>query len=302
MNTALIKTNSLGAWIRASRPRTLGAMLCPILIGSALAYKEGYFSWPIFMTTFLCAVLLQILTNLINDYGDFLRGSDTKQRLGPPRAMQMGWLTPPIMKKGIALVLFLTMALGLILIARGGMIIFVLGSISLITCIWYTAGPRPLSYLGFAEIAVFLLFGPAPVMGSYFVQTLSLPKGGLLISLGPALLSTALILTNNLRDSDEDRRHNKKTIAVRFGANFSRRLIIACIVLSALTPLSLLFFYNYRPLILLCLFALIFPLMQAKMILVDPISGKFNLMLQAIGKSLYLFGILLSIGIIYGAP
>ncbi len=302
MNTVIIETNSWAAWLRASRPRTLGAMSCPVFIGSALALKDGMFSAPLFVITFFCALLLQILANLVNDYGDFVRGSDTKERLGPPRAMQMGWLTPSVMKKGIALVLLSIVALGFLLILRGGMSILVLGSISLLTCIWYTAGPRPLSYLGFSEIAVLLLFGPVPLIGSYFVQSLSLPKEGFVLSIAPALLSTALILTNNLRDIEEDKRHRKLTLAVRFGARFSRLLIIFCVCLAALSPLLLFFFYSYGPLIFVALFALVIPMRQFKMILHDPVSAKFNMMLAAIGKSLYLFGVLMSLGIIYGAP
>lgn len=302
MNNIAIQTNSLAAWMRATRPRTLGAMACPVFLGSALAFKDSSFSWSLFMTTFICAMLLQILANLVNDYGDFLRGSDTKERLGPPRAMQMGWLTAPAMKKGIALVILSIVILGLILTARAGISIFFVGSASLITCVWYTAGPRPLSYLGFSEIAVLLLFGPLPVLGSYFVQGLSLPKEGIILSIAPALLSTALILTNNLRDIDEDRRHRKMTLAVRFGAPMSRMMIVGCVCLASLSPLLLLFHFHYSPLVLVSLLGLIFPIRQFKMILYDSISAKFNLMLQAVGKSLYVVGVLLSIGIIYGAP
>jgi 1,4-dihydroxy-2-naphthoate octaprenyltransferase len=297
---AQIKTNSVQAWIRATRPRTLGAITCPVWIGSSLAYSKGLFSLNLFMLTWICSLLLQILANVVNDYGDFMRGSDTADRLGPPRAMQMGWITPSVMRVGIAAILLCSTSLGLILIAHGGPIILVLGIISTIMCIWYTAGPKPLAYIGFSEIAVLCLFGPMPVFGAYFVQTLSWPPEGIVLSIGPALLSTALIMTNNLRDISEDRKHNKRTVAVRFGEKISRYLIIFFVAGAGLSPLFLIIFYGHSGFSLLSLAALIFPARLFPMILSDPISAKFNLMLQAIGKSLYLFGLLMSLSLVCG--
>ncbi len=300
--SAQIRTNSLQAWLRATRPRTLGAISCPVWLGSALAMSKGIFSFNLFMVTWICSLCLQILANVINDYGDFMRGSDTSERLGPPRAMQMGWLTPKIMRRGIAIILLCSTSLGLILVAHGGVSILVLGIVSTITCIWYTAGPKPLAYIGFSEIAVLFLFGPMPVFGAYYVQTLSWPTQGFLLSIGPALLSTALIMTNNLRDISEDRRHHKRTLAVRFGENISRYLIVLLVMAAALSPVLLVVFFDFSGLCLLPLAALIFPARLFPMILNEPISAKFNLMLQAIGKALYLFGLLMSVSIIYGAP
>lgn len=297
-----VRTNSYEAWFRAIRPRTLGAISCPIFLGSSLALSKGNFSWQWFFLTWVCSLLLQILANVVNDYGDFVRGSDTKERLGPPRALQMGWLSINVMKTGIALLLLSIASLGLILVARGGSVIFWLGLVSIIVSIWYTAGPKPLAYLGFSEIAVLILFGPAPVLGAYFIQTLSWPSEGLVVSLAPAFLSTALIMTNNLRDIKEDSLHHKNTIAVRCGERFSRVGIISFVVLSALSPLCMMIFYNFTWPVLLSLLALYFPARMFPLVLYKPISAQFNLMLAAIGKSLYIFGVLMSLGIIYGSP
>ncbi|OPZ24077.1 MAG: 1,4-dihydroxy-2-naphthoate octaprenyltransferase [bacterium ADurb.BinA186] len=301
MNSS-VKTNSCEAWFRAIRPRTLGAISCPILLGSSLALAKENFSWQWFFMTWLCSLLLQILANVVNDYGDFVRGSDTKERLGPPRALQMGWLSIGVMKTGIALIIASIACLGLILVARGGLAIFWLGLVSIGVSIWYTAGPKPLAYLGFSEIAVLILFGPAPVLGAYFIQTLSWPDEGLILSLAPAFLSTALIMTNNLRDIKEDSLHHKNTIAVRCGERFSRLGIISLVILSSLSPFLMMIFYDFKWPVLLSLVALFFPVRMFPMVLQKPISAQFNLMLAAIGKSLYIFGVLMSFGIIYGAP
>lgn len=295
-----IKTNSVAAWILASRPKTLGAIYAPVAIGGALAYSVGQFSAPIFLATLLCSWLLQIMANLVNDYGDHARGSDTNQRLGPPRAMANGWLTPFVMKVGILVVFMLASALGLFLVNFGGMPVFIIGFLSLLMCFWYTAGPRPLSYLGFSEVFVLLFFGPLPVLGTIYLQTMTFSSMGLMASLAPACLSTALIMTNNLRDFAEDQRHHKKTLAVRFGAPFSRHAIAILLFAAALGPVLLVVFFGVTKWIVLSDLALLLPLTNLSVIYEPVISRRYNQMLAAIGISLYLFGSIMAIALVYG--
>lgn len=297
-----IATNSMAAWILASRPKTLGAVFCPIMIGSALALAQGFFLPRYFMMTMLCSVLLQVLANLINDYGDFIKGSDTKERLGPPRAMQMGYLTLPVMKMGIAVVLLLIIMLGILLVERGGWPIFFMGLLGIFLCGFYTLGSKPLAYLGFAEVVILVVFGPMAVMGAYYIETRSFSSETIWASLTPGFLATALILTNNLRDVVEDTKNNKRTIAVRFGHKFARVCIAVLILLALSGPIGLLLVYSYSPWVLMACLPIIVPVRYIPMILWEPISARFNLMLMAIGKTLYLAGIMFFLGILYGAP
>lgn len=300
--TSLIATNSADAFINAARLKTLGAISCPVLLGSALAVRRDEFSLGIFFMTMTSSLLLQILANFINDYGDFIKGSDACDRLGPPRAMQMGWITKDVMIKGIGVILMLAILCGLPLVMRGGWPILAIGIMGIALCGWYTLGSRPLAYRGFVEIIIFLVFGPFAVIATYYLQTLSIESDALLVGIAPGALATALILTNNLRDIEQDRKNHKLTIAVRLGERFARFAIIGLILLSFIGPLIMVVIMSYSPIVLCSYMALLLPVQYFKMIVFSPISRKFNLMLASIGKSLYLFGIILSIGIIYGAP
>jgi 1,4-dihydroxy-2-naphthoate polyprenyltransferase len=300
--TAVVAKNSTRAWIKAGRPQTLGATLCPVLIGTALAKIHGSFSTVFFILALVTAMLLQVLANVINDYGDFIKGSDTAERLGPPRAMQMGWITKRVMEQGILSILVCTICLGSLLVMRGGVPILLAGTLGILICCWYTLGTRPLAYLGFVEILIFFIFGPGEVLGAYYVQSLSWCSEAFVIAISPGFLAAALNLTNNLRDVNEDRKHQKLTIAVRCGERFTRVCIITLVVLSYLGPVMLVIFYGYSWLLLVSGAALIMPMRHAPMILAEPVSKRFNLMLKSLGQAAYLFGVLASLGIIYGAP
>ena len=291
--------NSPKAFILAIRPKTLGAILCPLLIGSAFAKLENNFSWFYFINVIICGLSLQILANLVNDYGDFIKGGDTEQRLGPKRVMQMGFMSTKAMMSFIAVIMLVISILGLILVFKAGIGILLLGILSLSLCLWYTLGPYPLAYLGFSEIFIWFFFGPLPALGAYYIQTSSLSWPVFFASLTPAFLSTALLLTNNLRDIQEDEKNHKKTLAVRFGEYFVRRLLIILLLLTFLSPI-IVFFYTKNYVILLSLFDLITPLKYFKMILYKPISKDFNLLLANIGKTLYLYGIFFAISLLYG--
>ncbi len=216
-------------WLLAARPRTLGASIAPVIMGTAMAYADGGFHAPTALATLLCAILIQIEANYANDYFDFLKGADTEARLGPTRATASGLVTPAQMRNATLVVLALAMLLGLYLAWRGGWPILTIGALSVIFAALYTGGPYPLGYLGLGEVFVLIFFGPVAVGGTYYVQTLEWRLLPTIAGLAPGLISCAILAVNNLRDIDEDRRTGKRTLAARFGPVFARWEYAACL-------------------------------------------------------------------------
>lgn len=297
-----IRTNSLSAWIKAFRLKTLGASICPVFIGSSFALREGIFTMPYFLLLLTTAILLQILANIVNDYGDFIKGIDTINRLGPPRAMQMGFITEVHMKFMIIFISLICILLGIFLVIHGGWLVLCFGLLGLCICFWYSLGKWPLSHFGIIEIIIFFIFGPIEVLGSYFIYSLSFKPEVLLLSIAPGCLAASLSLTNNLRDISEDSLNHKKTLAVRLGEKLCRYLLILLVLLSFLSPILLFIIYDYSLIIFLSLFSLI-PLIKCiNIILFMPISKQFNIVLESLGYSMLCFAILFSLGIVYAAP
>ena len=206
-----------------------------------MAAREGSFHFSLFSLTLLFALLIQIGTNYSNDYFDFMKGADTKERLGPKRAVQQGWIAPSTMLKAslIAFGAAFLFAIPLMLIA--GWWSWCVALLAILSSIFYTGGPRPFGYLGLGELFVFIFFGPVATVGTYFLQTNTINLSIFIASLAPALLSSAILMANNLRDAKTDRAANKKTLVVRYGTSFGRVFYIACIQGAALTPFFLFF-------------------------------------------------------------
>lgn len=227
----------LAAWLLATRPRTLSAAAGPVIVGNALAYADGgSLSYPVAIATLFCATALQIGANLANDYFDFKKGADTKDRLGPPRATQRGWLSPKAVLAGAMLVLTMAALAGLYLAWVGGWPFLLLGLLSIAAAVLYTGGPRPLGYHGLGDIAVFVFFGPIAVCGSYYLQRFEISALSLWAALGVGSLVTAILVVNNLRDRESDRRAGKHTLAVRFGAKASRYQYAALLSVALIVP------------------------------------------------------------------
>jgi 1,4-dihydroxy-2-naphthoate octaprenyltransferase len=217
--------------------------------------------------------------------------------------MHMGWITKTAMVRGMLVVLLFASLLGLwLVVTAGGPGIFAVGSIALILCLAYTLGPAPLAYVGFFEIVVFIVFGPLTTMSSYFIHAKTITSSALVVGLSPGFLSAALLLTNNLRDLVQDRKNHKRTIAVRGGESFARMSILFLLLSAFSSPLIMATYFAYSPLVYASYFALLLPLLRLPIIMNEPLSARFNLMLAAVGKCLYLFGILFGAGLIYGAP
>jgi len=230
---------SLRIWLQAARPKTLGAAVGPVLIGTVLAAHDGAAHLPAAAAALAGALLIQVGTNFCNDYGDFVRGADAVGRKGPVRATQAGLVTPRAMILATLLAFFAAALCGLYLVTRGGWPIALTGAICILCGILYTAGPWPLAYVGLGDLFVLIFFGPVAVGGTYFVQARHLTMSAVLAGLAPGLLSVAILTVNNLRDIDQDRLNHKRTLAVRCGAAFARWEYTACLAGAAVMPLLL---------------------------------------------------------------
>lgn len=217
------RTARARAWWAAIRPKTLTVAFAPVLVGTSLAAAEGALNGLVASAALLGALLIQIGTNLFNDYGDFVRGADADDRLGPPRATQQGWLRPNEVRAASLLCLGLAFVVGIYLVAVGGWPIVVLGLVSLLSAVWYTAGPAPLAYTGLADLFVLVFFGLVAVGATYYLQTGALSAGALFAGAAVGLLAMSILVLNNIRDRFSDARANKRTLVVRFGESFGRR-------------------------------------------------------------------------------
>lgn len=223
-------------WMTAIRPKTLTASLSPILIGSTLAYSEGFLNLPILSLILITALSIQIGTNLTNDYFDYLNGVDTIERKGTVKVLQKGWLTLQAMKRGIVMV-FLVASLGSgYLVLKGGWPIALIAAFSILFAVIYTAGPWPLGHLGLADPIEFLFFGPIAVAGTYALLAERWTLTSFVAGLIPGFLSLAILVVDNLRDIETDRAAKKKTLCVRFGKSFGQFQYYACVFLGFATP------------------------------------------------------------------
>ena len=211
------KMNMLQIWWLAIRPRTLPAAAAGVAMGSALAWHDGSFQLLPALAALLVALLLQIGSNVANDVFDFERGADTAERLGPVRVTQAGYLTPSQVKTGMFVIFAFAAFLGLYLATLRGWTVIWLGAAAILSAVAYTGGPYPLGYHGLGDIFVFLFFGLAAVAGTYFVQVGSVSTAAWWMSVPIGFIVTAILVVNNLRDLENDRKAGKHTLAVRFG-------------------------------------------------------------------------------------
>lgn len=201
-------------WFKIVRPQTLPASLCPVFVGFIAGGVRNAFSAVV---TLLCALSLQIFSNLVNDYFDFIRGADKKGRAGFKRALAEGSVSPGQMMAACAATLAFALATGLYLVIRGGWPVLLIGVTAILFAWLYTATDHSLSYLGIADIFVFLYYGVIATAGTVFIQTLQWPLTALAAGGACGLISMCVLVTNNLRDIESDRAVGKKTFPVRFG-------------------------------------------------------------------------------------
>jgi 1,4-dihydroxy-2-naphthoate octaprenyltransferase len=243
---------NISAWIKAARPRTLPLTLVCIGTGNAAASFFGPFSWVIFGLTVTTAFLLQVLSNFANDYGDFVKGTDNENRVGPQRAMQSGVISVPQMKRALWICagLSLLSGTGLLLYALDSwvewMIFFLMGLFSMAAAVMYTVGKKAYGYNGLGDLMVFIFFGLVGVFGSYYLQSGTVEWTVFLPAASVGLFSAGVLNMNNLRDIDNDRNSGKNTLAVMLGQANTKRYQ-AFLIMAGLSCTVLFFCINNIP-------------------------------------------------------
>jgi 1,4-dihydroxy-2-naphthoate octaprenyltransferase len=291
------KLDSFRLWGEATRPKTLWAAIAPVVIGLALSYDEGFWDTTVALLILLVATLIQIGTNFANDYHDGQRGTDKPgERLGPLRLTQSGLVKPKVMRDAYIAIFTTAFILGGYLVYIGGLPILVIGLLSILFGILYTAGPLPLAYVGLGDIFVFIFFGPIATAGTFYLQSGTFTATSIIAGIGPGLLSTALLTVNNLRDRVSDALSGKKTLAVRFGENFAKLEYFICITGAASMPLVLILRDQRHPYLFLpsLIFFLAFP--AFKVILSEPVSAGLNSVLALTGRLLLIYSISFAVG------
>jgi len=284
------------AWFLACRPKTLSVSLSPVLVGTAVAWHDSHrILWLPFLAAILGAAFIQIGTNLFNDVGDFLRGTDTPDRLGPRRATAEGWLTPGTVQAGAWFSFALAFLCGVYLVWHGGWPIVAIGLASLSAGWAYTGGPKPIAYGPLGELFVFLFFGLVAVGGSYYLQTLRLTFSALLTATLVGIHAAAVITVNNYRDRDGDQKNGKNTLVVRMGRPATKRFYAA----QMLAPYALLpLFSGLGWLAALPLLSLPLALSLIRRFCCETPGPIFNQILAATAGLQFTFALLLSIALI----
>ena len=291
-------------WIEAMRPRTLPLSLSSIILGSFMAYADQQFNWSVAILAILTTVLLQILSNLANDYGDFKNGADNLERIGPSRAVQSGRISEQQMRRAIIITALLSLISGVALISSGtkgmlnqeGIIFLLLGLLAIGAAIKYTAGKNPYGYLGLGDISVFLFFGVVGVLGTYFLHTGILDWSLLLPAASIGCLSTAVLNLNNLRDHENDAKVGKNTVVVKMG--YTNGKIYHAFLLATAMVCALLFVIMHYKSGFQFLFLIVLPILILNLTTVfkTEIAQNLDPELKKIALGTFFFSILYGMG------
>jgi 1,4-dihydroxy-2-naphthoate octaprenyltransferase len=285
----------MNRWLVAARPKTLSAAVVPVLIGTALAWRDAKpLHWMMFACALAGATFIQIGTNFVNDALDFKKGADTAERLGPLRVTQAGLLSADAVVRGAYVCFVLAALCGVPLIMRGGWPLLIIGLTSIAAAYAYTGGPYPLAYNGLGELFVLVFFGFVAVGGSYYVQTLRMSAEVVVAGGAIGLLAIVLLAINNLRDVANDRASNKRTLAVRFGETFARIEIGFCAFAPFPCMVGVAGMRGQRPMLIVML---ALPLAAAMVMRVMRSRGaELNRCLAMAGALQWAFGVLVVIG------
>ncbi len=292
-----VQTNSIKAWLLAARPKTLAGAATPVLLGCALAYADGWFQPVPALLCFLFAFLMQIDANFINDFFDYLKGSDREDRLGPERACAQGWITLNAMKRGIALTTMTACTVGFFLLFYGGLEMIPVGVLCVLFAFLYTTGPYPLAYHGWGDVLVIIFFGFIPVGCTYYVMCHDWTWSVTIASLACGLIIDTLLMVNNYRDREQDAKSGKRTIVVRLGAETGQWLYLVLGVIAAGLCLLFLLSGQVWAALLPQLYLLPHFLTWRRMIKINR-GKKLNSILGETSRNMLLFGILLTLGLI----
>jgi 1,4-dihydroxy-2-naphthoate octaprenyltransferase len=285
------------AWLLAIRVPTLPAAVVPVLVGAATAAAVGSFRLLPFLGAFVAALLIQIGTNLANDYFDYQKGADTSARLGPTRETQSGQITPSTVRLGMLISFGLAALIGVYLVVVGGWPILAIGLLSIAAGILYTGGPWPFGYNGLGDLFVFVFFGLIAVAGTAYLHTGALLGAALINAVPVGMLVTAILVVNNLRDIETDRRANKRTLAVILGQRATR--IEYALLVGGVYPLLLVSWLAGAASAWFWLPVLTLPLAVALIRLVWSSEGvALNAALKGTARLHLFFGLLFTVGLL----
>ena len=293
-------------WIQAFRLRTLPLALSSIIVGGFLAYFDGRFSFLVTFLAIITTTLLQILSNLANDYGDYKSGADNNNRIGPERTLQGGKISPSAMIKGIIITSVLSLFFGILLTYEGtkslsfsfGIIFFIIGLCAMAAAIKYTVGKKAYGYFGLGDFFVFIFFGLAGVLGTYFLNTHFLRIEILLPAISIGFLSTGVLNLNNMRDWENDKITGKKTIVVKFGikaAKYYHAFLILGAIVSAVIFILLNYISPFQFLLLITFPILFYDLNK---VLKNTEPEKLDPFLKRLALTTLLFSITFGIGLV----
>jgi 1,4-dihydroxy-2-naphthoate polyprenyltransferase len=296
----------ISIWIKAFRLRTLPLAMSATILGSFLAYAGNAFKWSVFIFGMLTTLFLQVLSNLANDYGDALKGTDNEQRLGPLRVTQTGLVTRQQMRRMIALFVFLSLASGSLLIYAGlgrgqstlYLLFYLLGFTAIFAAIKYTIGKKPYGYAGFGDIMVFIFFGILGVSGTFYLHTQTFYWSLLLPASAIGLFSMGVLNLNNLRDRENDRDNGKKTLVVRMGTSWAKIYHVS--LLGSGFILSLIYTVIHFQSVQQFLFILALPLLvsDARKVTANVVPAELNAELKKLALATLLFSLSFGIGLI----
>ena len=292
-----LKKGSFPVWIMAARIPTLPAAIAPVIVGTAMAHYMHSFDVVITVLAMIGAIAIQIGANMANDFSDFRKGADNAERIGPIRVTQQGLLSEKAILVGASISFGFSILIGLYFFYIVGWPILVIGSLSLLAAITYTGGPWPFGYKGLGDFFVFIFFGLIAVCATFYVQVQAINIEIILLSIPIACLVTAILIVNNIRDIETDRRSKKYTLAVYFGRTFAKCEYIVLLAIAYSTPLFLIFF-DILPLPTL-IFFLSFPLCikPVMAILYRQDGPSLNTALKGTALVHLSFAILISVGL-----
>jgi 1,4-dihydroxy-2-naphthoate octaprenyltransferase len=291
--------NSASKWLLASRPKTLPAAAAPVVVGSAVAFWQYSFALIPALVTLLTALLLQVAANLANDVFDYYRGVDVPGRLGPIRVTASGLLSPRQVVIGLVGVLAAACILGGYLFVVAGWPILVIGLSAIIAALAYTGGPFPYGYHGLGDLFVFVFFGPVAVVGTYYIQALTVTWEAFWASIPIGLITIAILVVNNLRDIGTDGATGKRTLAVRLGVQGTRIEYLVCLILAYLSLIGMGVLQNMPIWIFLAYGTIPQAYILVRMVFTQ--AGRpLNRALAGTGQLDLLFGLLFSAGLVLG--
>jgi 1,4-dihydroxy-2-naphthoate octaprenyltransferase len=284
--------------MRAARPQTLAAALVPVMVGASLAAHHTMFRWDTTLVALFCAFAIQIGTNFANDYFDHIKGADTPDRIGFERAVSAGLISPKTMLNATVITMLIAFTAGLYLVWIGGWVILTIGLLSLLFGVLYTGGPFPLGYNGLGDLFVFIFFGIAAVMGTFYVNALEWSTLSFWASLPVGALCINILVVNNLRDVEQDKKAGKRTLGVLFGETALKWEYLVMLMLSFTVPAWMFISGLFGPVILLPLLTLPAAWMLLKQIFTHTEKRSLNKTLERTAQYMVLFGALFAAGIL----